>query len=397
MTVGKKIRVLVVDDSAFMRKVLLSIISADPSLEVAGEARDGREAVSQTAALNPDVITMDINMPHMDGLQATEAIMSSNPKPIVIVSSESREGADTTLKALELGAIDFVAKPSSGIDLDMNSVRDELCRKIKVAAKVRVVRTAVRTKLGQEIAASSPRIDPSLPTGYSPDAIAARDAMRAAAAKPSAFASGAASSLGKANGRFPIVVLAASTGGPATLMKLVPLFPKDFPGAVLLIQHMPGSFTAQFSQQLQEVSSIKVKEAEPGEIIAQGTVYVCPGSHHMRVSQTGRLTLDEGPRINGYRPCCDVTLETAADFAGNMGIGVILTGMGNDGTQGVQRMKSAGGHVLAQDEATSVIFGMNAEAIKTGAVDQIVPLENIYAAIEKRVLYVYGAAKVGAL
>src|SRR3954451_22049084 len=153
--IGKKIRVLIADDSAFMRKVLVSIVSADPGLEVAGEARDGRDGVAQAESLKPDVITMDINMPHMDGLQATEAIMSTNPKPIVIVSSESREGADTTLKALELGAIDFVAKPSSGVDLDMNSVREELVRKLRLASKVRVVRTAVRTKLGTEIATSA--------------------------------------------------------------------------------------------------------------------------------------------------------------------------------------------------------------------------------------------------
>jgi two-component system chemotaxis response regulator CheB len=395
MDIGKKIRVLVVDDSAFMRKVLLSILTADPTLEVAGEAKDGREAVTQAEALKPDVITMDINMPHMDGLQATEAIMSSNPRPIVIVSSESREGADPTLKALELGAIDFVAKPSSGIDLDMNSVREELCRKLKMASKVRVVRTASRTKLGQEIAASAPRTDPALATGYSTEAAAARDAAHAA--KPSAFGTGASAALGKQNGRFPIVVIGSSTGGPATLMKLVPMFPKDFPGAVLLVQHMPGSFTSQFSQQLQEVAAIKVKEAVPGEIIAPGTMYVCPGSNHLRVSQIGRIALDDGPRINGYRPCCDVTLETAAEFAGNMGIGVILTGMGNDGSRGIQTIKGAGGHIIVQDESTSVIFGMNAEAIKTGVVDQILPLENIYSAIEKRVLYVYGAAKVGAL
>src|SRR3954451_4327321 len=180
MAPSTKIRVLIADDSAFMRKVLHSILLAEPGFEVVGEARDGREAVTQTEALKPDVVTMDINMPHLDGLQATEQIMSTNPRPIVVVSSESREGAEITLKALELGAIDFVAKPSSGVDLDMSSVRDELVRKLRVAAKVRVVRTAVRTKLGQEIAASSPRIDPSLPSGYSPDAVAARDALRAA-------------------------------------------------------------------------------------------------------------------------------------------------------------------------------------------------------------------------
>src|SRR6185312_7290184 len=162
----KRIRVLVTDDSAFMRKVLVSILNADPQFEVVGEARDGREAVSQNEALSPDVITMDINMPHMDGLQATEVIMSTKPKPIVIVSSESREGADITLKALELGAIDFVAKPSSGIDLDMNTIREELVKKLRMASKVRVVRTAARSKLAQEIAASAPRTEPALPSGY---------------------------------------------------------------------------------------------------------------------------------------------------------------------------------------------------------------------------------------
>ncbi|HUQ49645.1 MAG TPA: chemotaxis response regulator protein-glutamate methylesterase [Terriglobales bacterium] len=395
---GKKIRVLIADDSAFMRKVLLSIIGADPQMEVVGEARDGRDAITQSEALNPDVITMDINMPHMDGLQATEVIMSSKPKPIVIVSSESREGADTTLKALELGAIDFVAKPSSGIDLDMNSVRDEICRKLKMAAKVRVVRTASKTKLAQEIASSAPRTEPSLPSGYANALPVTPQVERIEPARPSAFSGAASASAARSNnGRFPIVVIAASTGGPSTLMKFIPAFPKDFPGAVLLVQHMPASFTTQFAQQLSEIAAIKVKEAEPGEIIAPSTLYLCPGSSHMKVSQTGRITLDEGARINGYRPCADVTLDTAADFAGNMGIGVVLTGMGNDGSQGVQKMKAAGGHVIAQDEGSSVIFGMNAEAIKTGAVDQIHPIENVYPAIEKRVLYIFGAAKVGAL
>src|ERR1041385_4869933 len=170
MTLVKKTRVLIVDDSAFMRKVLQGIIAADPQLDVCGEARDGRDAVTQAEALKPDVITMDINMPHMDGLQATEIVMSTNPRPIVIVSSESRDGADVTLKALELGAIDFVAKPSGGIDLDMNTVRDELCRKLKMASKVRVVRTAAKTKLAAEIATSAPRTEPSLPSGYSAEA-----------------------------------------------------------------------------------------------------------------------------------------------------------------------------------------------------------------------------------
>jgi two-component system chemotaxis response regulator CheB len=198
-------------------------------------------------------------------------------------------------------------------------------------------------------------------------------------------------------GKFPIVVLASSTGGPATLMKFLPFFPKNFPGAVILVQHMPGNFTSQFSAQLAEVSQIKVKEAEAGEIIVPGQLYVCPGSHHLRVSPTGRISLDDGPRVSGYRPCADLTFESAADYAGPMTIGVILTGMGNDGSKGVQSVRLAGGHVIAQDESTAVIFGMPEEAIKTGTVDQVLPIETIYNGIEKRVLYIFGAAKVGAL
>lgn len=387
MADGKRIRVLIVDDSAFMRKVLQAIIAADPQLEVCGEARDGRDAVTQNEVLKPDVITMDINMPHMDGLQATEVIMSSNPRPILIVSSESREGAEVTLKSLELGAIDFVAKPSGGIDLDMNSVKDELCRKLKMSAKVRVVRTATRSKVQQEIASSAPRVEPASRT-FEQSLQESRSNGAASAPAPAPF---------KGSGKFPIVVVAASTGGPATLMKFVPDFPKDFPGAVVLVQHMPGSFTSQFSQQLGEVSRIRVKEAEAGEIIVPNQLYICPGSHHMRISPTGRVSLDDGPRVGGYRPCADLTMESAADYFGPMTIAVILTGMGNDGSRGVQTVKNVGGHVIVQDESSAVIFGMPQEAIKTGAVDQTLPVEAMYTAIEKRVLYIFGAARVGAL
>ena len=352
------------DDSAFMRKVLESIFNADEQLQVIGQAKDGREAIALSESLKPDVITMDINMPHVDGLQATAHIMTSNPRPIVVVSSETKEGATSTLKALELGAIEFVTKPSSGIDLDMQSVREDLVRKVRMAAKVRVVRTASRQASAVQASTIIATKQHSLPSP----------------AMPSAPTVGH-------DYRFPVVVLAASTGGPATIMRMAPGFTRDFPAAVFLVQHMPASFTTQYALQLAEFTNIRVKEAEQGESVQPGTLYICPGGQHLRVAQTGRIQLDgTSGRIEGYLPNIDVTLESVAAFAGPMSIGVILTGMGADGARGAKQIKAAGGVVFAQDEATSVIFGMPAEAIKTGAVEQVLGIDDVYPAIERRVL-----------
>jgi two-component system chemotaxis response regulator CheB len=370
----KKFRVLVVDDSAFMRKVLEGIFNADPQLQVVGHAKDGREAIALAESLKPDVITMDLNMPHMDGLQATAQIMTSNPRPVVIVSSESKEGADSTLKALELGAIEFVTKPSSGIDLDMQSVREDLLRKVRMAAKVRVVRTA-STLAKQVQSAGSAALSPT------------RILQPPAPSAPP-----------QASGdlRFPVVVLAASTGGPATVMRLAPGFTRDFPAAVFLVQHMPAAFTTQYALQLAEFTSIRVKEAEASEAVQPGTLYICPGGQHLRVSPMGRIQLDSVTgRIDGYLPNIDVTMESVAAFAGALSIGVVLTGMGSDGARGSKAIKNAGGLVIAQDEASSVIFGMPAEAIKTGAVEQVLNIDDIYPAIEKRVLGLTRALPAG--
>jgi two-component system chemotaxis response regulator CheB len=289
--------------------------------------------------------------------------MTTNPKPIVIVSSESREGAASTLRALELGAIEFVAKPSSGIDLDMQSVKEELLRKVRMAAKVRVVRTATRLASSIQSAGSN--------------------AKPASAPKTSARpATGAAS-----DQRFPVVVLVASTGGPATVMRIAPGFTRDFPAAIILVQHMPATFTSQYAAQLAEFTEIRVKEAESNESLAPGTLYICPGGQHLRVTPTGRIQLDGAAgRINGYLPNMDVTMESVAAYAGPLSIAGVLTGMGNDGTSGARAIKNAGGLVLAQDEATCVIFGMPAEAIKAGVVDQVLSIDDIYQAIEKRVV-----------
>jgi len=317
---------------------------------------------------------MDLNMPHMDGLQATAHIMTNSPRPIVIVSSESKEGAASTLKALELGAIDFVTKPTSGIDLDMQSVKEELLRKVRVAAKVRVVRTASRLANAVQLAANVPKT-----------------VSNDTAARP------ARPVIENSDLRFPIVVLGASTGGPATIMRLAPGFTRDFPAAVILVQHMPATFTSQYATQLSEFTSIRVKEAEPNEPIQPGTLYICPGGQHLRLSATGRMELDATTgRIEGYLPNIDVTMESVANFAGPMGIGVVLTGMGSDGARGARAIRNAGGMVIAQDEATSVIFGMPAETIKAGNADHVLGIDDIYPAIEKRVLGLSKAAPVGA-
>jgi two-component system chemotaxis response regulator CheB len=367
-TANKKFRVLVVDDSTFMRKVLERIFNADEHLQVVGNAKDGREAVALAESLKPDVITMDINMPHVDGLQATAEIMTTNPRPIVIVSSESHEGAASTLRALELGAIEFVAKPSSAIDLDMQSVKEDLLRKVRMAAKVRVVRTASRlASTIQNAIGSKPA-----PVSIRPVPITGLDQ------------------------RFPVVVLAASTGGPATVMRIAPGFTGDFPAAVILVQHMPAAFTTQYAAQLAEFTGIRVKEAEANESLQPGTLYICPGGQHLRVTSTGRIQLDgTSGRINGYLPNIDATMESVAAFAGPLSIAGVLTGMGNDGAKGAKAIKAAGGLVVAQDEATSVIFGMPAEAIKAGAVDQVLGIDDIYAAIEKRVLGICRTAPAG--
>lgn len=366
--VEKKIRVLVVDDSPFMCKVLQEIINSDPQLEVVGQGRDGRDGVALAESLRPDVITMDINMPHIDGLQATELIMSQHPRPIVIVSSESREGAASTLKALDLGAIDFVPKPSSGIDLDMKSVREELTRKLKLAAKVRVVRTATRSKLAI----------PPAPAGSGVNATA--DGSIAA----------------QNGGKSPVVVIAASTGGPAAVTRVISALPKDFQAAVIVVLHMPATFTKQFSLQLSETCALSVKEAEANETPQPGTIYICPGSHHLRLSMGGKISLDSGPRIDGYRPCADVAFETIAAYARPLAIGVVMTGMGSDAAKGAKAIKAAGGYVIAQDEATSMIFGMPSEAIQAGAVDEVLPLDGIATAIEKRIAKINRLAPVAA-
>src|SRR2546428_903152 len=253
----------------------------------------------------------------------------------------------------------------------MQSVKEELLRKMRMAAKVRLVRTASRLASTIQNASGS-KTHARVPVSARPVPTSGLDQ------------------------RFPVVVLAASTGGPATVMRIAPGFTADFPAAVILVQHMPAAFTTQYAAQLAEFTEIRVKEAEANESLQPGTLYICPGGQHLRVTPTGRIQLDGTTgRISGYLPNIDVTMESVAAFAGPLSIAGVLTGMGNDGAAGAIAIKNAGGLVLGQDEATSVIFGMPAEAIKAGAVDQVLGIDDVYAAIEKRVLGICRTAPAG--
>ncbi|ALM75346.1 protein-glutamate methylesterase/protein-glutamine glutaminase [Thermococcus barophilus] len=338
----KKIRVLVVDDSAFMRKVLKDIINSDPELEVCCEARDGVEAIEMVKLHKPDVITLDIEMPRMNGLDALRIIMKKYPTPVIMISALTQEGAEATIKALEYGAIDFIPKPSSSISINMKEMKDEIIAKIKEAAKVpRRFLELKRIRLLRIQKAKKKR-----------PAVAARIA----------------------------VAIAASTGGPQSLLKVFPKFPDNLKAGILLVQHMPPGFTKSFAKRLDSVSKIDVKEAEEGDVVEEGNAYVAPGDYHMEVVlRNGKpvITLNKKPKIHGVRPAADPMMITAAQVFGRKTVGVVMTGMGRDGAQGIVEIKKRGGITIAQDKNTSIIFGMPKAAIETGMVDYVVPLDKI--------------------
>ncbi|HDM36570.1 MAG TPA: chemotaxis response regulator protein-glutamate methylesterase [Candidatus Syntrophoarchaeum butanivorans] len=324
------IRVLVVDDSALMRKVISDILSSAPDIEVAGTAKDGVEAIEKVARLKPDVITLDIEMPEMDGLEALEFIMKDCPTPTVMISALTQEGAEATFRALELGAVDFVAKPSGSISLDMKDLADEVIRKVRAAHLSRRVkrRSGVRKPLQ------------SAPSG------------------------------------FRIITIGSSTGGTEALKEIVPQFPKNSP-PILITQHMPPGFTEAFAEHLDRISAIKVKEAEEGDRIMKGLALLAPGDYHMTVGGDRRVHLEHTEKINSVRPAADPMMMSAAVVYRRAVIGVVLTGMGRDGARGIVEIKKRGGKAIAQSEDTCVVYGMPKEAVATGCVDEVVPLPDI--------------------
>ncbi len=350
-----KIRVLIVDDSALMRQVLASLLSRDPDIEVIGTAPDPYIAREKIKALNPDVLTLDVEMPKMDGLTFLEKLMRGHPMPVVMVSSLTEAGCETTLRALELGAVDFVAKPLSDVRDGMEELAQNVIDKVKAAAMA-TVRSAGDRVMGERSPRSLPFASGRFPVGSVAKRLDTRDA---------------------------VIAIGASTGGTEAIKAVLEVLPPHTP-PILIAQHMPGRFTKTWADRLNTLSRISVKEAGDGTSVLPGHALIAPGGYHMTLGRDGaryHVRLNQDPPVNRHRPSVDVLFASVARFAGRSSIGVILTGMGGDGAKELLAMKLAGAFTIAQDEATCAVFGMPKEAIKLGAVDKILPLGDIPAAI----------------
>jgi two-component system chemotaxis response regulator CheB len=330
-----KTKVLVVDDSALMRQVLTDLLSSSPELEVVAAAADPYLAWDKIKQFSPDVVTLDVEMPRMDGLTFLGKLMANRPLPVVMVSSLTEKGCDTTLRALELGAVEFVTKPKLNVATGVAGLADELVAKVIAAARAKV----------QPVRASVPR----LPAG------------------------------GGFNATHKVLAIGASTGGCEAITAVLTALPADAPGAVVVI-HMPEGFTKSFAARLDKTCAVRVSEAKDGDGVVPGHVLIAPGNFHTRVVRSGAFTavkVEQGPPVNRHRPSVDVLFESCAHQLGPNAVGAILTGMGDDGARGLRAMRHAGAHTLAQDEATCVVFGMPKEAIACGAVEEVLPLDRI--------------------
>ncbi|GEB30929.1 MULTISPECIES: protein-glutamate methylesterase/protein-glutamine glutaminase [Brevibacillus] len=359
-----KIRVLVTDDSAFMRKVISDILSGDPEIEVIDRAKNGLECVEKCKQLSPDVLTLDIEMPVMNGLEALEKLMVDCPVPVVMLSSLTREGAEATIQALELGAFDFITKPSGPISLDIHKVADRLIERVKAAA-------AVKGRMRRTLRPSRPAAPE--PTRQSPIPAPAplRPAQPVINALPRI----------QNNGKARLVVLGTSTGGPKALQNVLTAIPAGFPAPIAIVQHMPAGFTKSLAQRLDSLCQIRVTEVTDGEWLEPGTAYIAPGGYHFEVQQvSGKLQAllhQQEPR-GGHRPSVDVLFESVSRLTNVDKWAIIMTGMGNDGTKGLKQMKEFGPVTsIIEDESSCVVFGMPRAAIQAGLADHVAPLEKI--------------------
>ncbi len=356
------IKVLIVDDSAFMRKALSMMLESDPQIIVIGTARDGEEGIQKVKLLKPDLVTMDIEMPRMDGLTALRQIMTTNPVPVMMVSSLTTDGASATLDALEMGAVDFIPKQLSYVSLDIVKIKDDLLQKIKnIARRKNVLMARYRT-----------RIAPGGTSHRAPGSVAARRAALAAASQKRAIA--------KRHHAIGIIAIGSSTGGPPALQEIIPNLPRNLPVGVLIAQHMPATFTASLAERLNGLSQVTVKEASNGDPIQPGIVYIAPGGQHMTVRKHGgraSVVVSTMPSNTLYKPCVDIMMKSVAEAYHRTTMGVILTGMGNNGLEGSSLIKTKGGIIIAQDEPTSVVYGMPRAVAQAGVVDHVAAIHDV--------------------
>lgn len=377
MAVTGRIRVVVVDDSALVRSILKTVIDAQPDMQCVGVAQDPYVAREIIRELNPDVITLDVEMPRMDGLDFLEKLMRLRPMPVVMVSTLTERGAETTLRALELGAIDFVAKPRLGVAQGLQELTTEIAEKIRIAARARVSRRAgMAPAAGSATGASASNGPASLTSGMTRTGSAPGGA--AGPASPIAASQGAARIYSRVSTE-KIIAMGSSTGGTEALREVLSVMPADGP-AVMITQHMPPGFTRNFADRLNSLCRMRVKEAEDNERVLPGHAYIAPGGRQMRVRRSGAnymVQIDDGPPVNRHKPSVDVLFRSVAEQVGKNAIGVMLTGMGRDGADAMRVMRDAGAWNLAQDEASCVVYGMPREAVAAGAVEEIVPLNKI--------------------
>ena len=346
----QKIKVLIIDDSALVRQTLCDILSSDPEIEVVGSAADPILAAERMRTVIPDVITLDVVMPRMDGLTFLQKLMSQHPIPVVMCSSLAESGSETALKALEYGAVDIITKPKMGTKQFIEESRVRICDAVKGAAAARLGPIkAMRTM--KEV---SPK--------YTADVIME---------KPNAKAMILTTE--------KVVVVGASTGGTEALRIFLEMLPEDTPG-IVIVQHMPENFTAAFAKRLDSICRVTVKEAQDNDTVVRGRALIAPGNHHALLKRSGAryyVEIKDGPLVSRHRPSVDVLFRSAARYAGKNAVGVIMTGMGDDGAHGMKEMHDSGAVTIAQDEATCVVYGMPHEAVKLGGVNKIMPLQNI--------------------
>ncbi len=356
---NNKIKVLIVDDSAFMRKSLTIMLQSDPAIEVIATAIDGLDGLNKVKNLKPDIVTMDIEMPKMDGLTALRHIMKQSPTPVIMVSSLTTEGAEETLKALDLGAVDFIPKASSFVSIAISAIKDDLIRKVKAFAKNKK-NVISRLNLFSEKNINTKIVKP--------------------------ITSNKIKTVPKAN--YKAVVMGISTGGPISLQKVVPVLSQNLNVPTFIVQHMPPKFTASLAQRLNNMSNLEVKEAENNEIVKKGVVYIAPGGLHMTLKNNGTnivIATSELPKNMLNRPSVDVLFESVEKIYGKNVLCVIMTGMGKDGLEGVKKLKEKGAYCIAQDEPSCVVYGMPKAIVENGLADTIAPLEEIPNLINKAV------------